>query len=441
MKISNWGKYPQVSAPEIRYGLDRPLAKELHDSHWIPRGMGRCYGDASLGETMVSGLGLRRMLAFDALTGILRCEAGVTFADLLETFVPKGWFPPVTPGTKFVSMGGAIASDVHGKNHHSEGSFSRHILRFDLLLASGEVITCSPTKHPEIFHATFGGMGLTGMVLRLTLKLKPIQSSLINMESVKARNLSEILDISEEFEDATYSMAWIDCLGTGNKMGRSILMKGEHALPEQLSAAQRAHPLAIPQKRKLNVPIDFPAFVLNPLSIKAFNFLYYHKQLSRQVSRLTDYDSFFYPLDAIHNWNRIYGKRGFVQYQCVFPKAASREGLQQILQRTSRSNMGSFLAVLKLFGPQEGLMSFPMEGYTLALDFPVSPRIFPFLDELDTIVADLGGRVYLTKDARLKPEMLARMYPQLPQFQELLHAVDPEARIRSLQSERLLIHR
>lgn len=440
MKISNWGRYPEVSTPQIRYDSGRSLVEELNESHWIPRGMGRCYGDASLGETMVSGLGLRRMLAFDALTGILRCEAGVTFADLLETFVPRGWFPPVTPGTKFVSMGGAIASDVHGKNHHSEGAFSRHVLRFDLLLASGEVITCSPTQHTEIFRATFGGMGLTGMVLRLTLKLKPIESSWISMESIKARNLSEILDVSEEFGAATYSMAWIDCLGRGNKMGRSILMKGEHATPEKLPAAQRANPLSILQKRKLNVPIDFPGFVLNPLSIKAFNFLYYHKQLSRQVSSLVDYDSFFYPLDAIHNWNRIYGKRGFVQYQCVFPKEASREGLEQILQRTARGNMGSFLAVLKLFGPQEGLMSFPMEGYTLALDFPISRKIFPFLDELDAVVADLGGRVYLTKDARLKPEMLTRMYPNLPQFRELLASIDPTGRIRSLQSDRLRMH-
>jgi FAD/FMN-containing dehydrogenase len=235
-------------------------------------------------------------------------------------------------------------------------------------------------------------------------------------------------------------MAWIDCLGSGNSMGRSILMKGEHASPEQLGGKQQAHPLAIPQKRKLNVPIDFPGFVLNPLSIKAFNFFYYHKQLSRRAQRVVDYDTFFYPLDAIHNWNRIYGKRGFVQYQCVFPKAESKKGLQQVLARTARAGMGSFLAVLKLFGPQAGVMSFPMEGYTLALDFPVSRRLFPFLDELDDIVADLGGRVYLTKDARLKPEMLARMYPNLPRFQELLRSIDPEGRIRSLQSQRLGIH-
>ena len=440
MKISNWGKYPVVSAPLIRYEAGRSLNEELKNLNWIPRGMGRCYGDASLGHAMVSGLGLRRLLAFDELTGILSCEAGVTFADLLETFVPRGWFPPVTPGTKFVSLGGAIASDVHGKNHHSEGAFSRHVLRFDLLLASGEVVTCSANQHPDLFHATFGGMGLTGLILRLTLVLKPIGTSQIDMESIKARNLEEILDISEQFGDATYSMAWIDCLSRGSSRGRSILMKGEHATPEQLGAAQRENPLAIPQKRKLNVPIDFPAFVLNPLSIKAFNFLYYHKQLARRVRKLTDYDSFFYPLDAIHNWNRIYGKRGFVQYQCVFPRAASREGLGEVLDRTARANMGSFLAVLKLFGPQQGLMSFPMEGYTLALDFPVSNRLFPFLDALDEVVAGLGGRVYLTKDARLKPEMLARMYPNLPRFQDVLREVDPEGRIRSLQSERLGIH-
>ncbi len=436
MSVSNWGKYPRVEAPVSRYqgGGDLP------DTHWIPRGMGRCYGDSSLGAHMISGLGLKRFLNFEASSGILTCEAGITFADLLETFVPKGWFPPVTPGTKFVSLGGAIASDVHGKNHHGEGSISRHILAFDLLLASGEMITCSPTQHADIFTATFGGMGLTGMVIRLTIQLKSIETSWIDMESVKARNLDEILDISEEFSETTYSMAWIDCLASGNKMGRSILMKGEHARIDQLTAKQREQPLAIPQKRKLNVPIDFPVFALNPLSIKAFNFLYYNKQFSPKIQTLIDYDSFFYPLDAIHNWNRIYGKRGFTQYQCTFPKETSREGLRAILDRTGRARMGSFLAVLKLFGKQTGMMSFPMEGYTLALDFPISKRIFPFLDELDEVVAELGGRVYLTKDARLQPEMLRRMYPNLDQFKALLTQLDPEGKVRSLQSERLGIH-
>lgn len=387
---------------------------------------------------MLSSEKLNRLLSFDEETGLLVCEAGVSFADLLEVFVPKGWFPPVTPGTKFVSMGGALASDVHGKNHHLEGSFSQHVQFFDLLLPDGREVRCSRDQHPELFLATAGGMGLTGMILRLALKMKPIQSSAIAFSSVKARNLSEIMELMDEYEKATYTMAWIDCLAKGNKLGRSILMKGEHASLEEIRGSKwEKAPLKQPQKLKLTVPFYFPSFTLNPLTVRAFNFAYYHKQRKKLVEKLVDYDSFFYPLDAIHHWNRIYGKKGFTQYQLVVPKEAGAKAIPEVLDRARQANFGSFLSVLKLFGHQEGMMNFPMRGYTLTLDFPISTRLMNFLPELDALVEHYGGRVYLTKDVRMSPEMLARTYPGLEDFKQVLAKVNPDAKVDSLLARRL----
>ncbi len=435
MKISNWGKYPVVDGPERRgpYLVEEQTAKT-----WIPRGMGRCYGDSSLGEIMVSSLHLDRMLGFDAKTGQLFCESGVTYEDLLKTFVPKGWFPPVTPGTKFVSLGGAIASDVHGKNHHKEGSISDHVLALDLMLPGGEVLTCSREQHASLFWATIGGMGLTGFILRLHLQLKKIETSAIRYENVKAKDLSEILSLFEDFGTATYSVAWIDTLARGSRLGRSILMKGEHAsLAEVQGSAWEKSPLQLPKKLALTVPFNFPAFALNRLTMSAFNALYYRKQRKQQQGGLVDYDSFFYPLDAIHHWNRIYGKRGFTQYQFVVPKAQGPIAIEAVLQHMHRHRMGSFLSVLKLLGPSSGLMSFPMEGYTLTLDFPIKPALFPFLDELDAMITAWGGRVYLTKDVRLSPESLRASYPGVPAFLDIRKKWDPEGKIHSLQSQRL----
>ena len=435
MKYSNWSNYPVIEAAENRY-----VPKVYpNGTSWIPRGMGRCYGDASLGTQMISSANLNRLLDFDPISGALSCESGVTFEDLLETFVPQGWFPPVTPGTKFVSLGGAIASDVHGKNHHVEGSISRHVSSFDLLLPSGKEVRCSREQQPELFEATFGGMGLTGMVLRLTLQLKRIETAYIQGTSLKARNLTEILELFDEFESATYSVAWIDCVAGGKKLGRSILHKGEHASLDQLPLPQQKTPLHPKAPKKRTVPVYLPNFTLNPLSIKAFNRAYYHKQFSQTSTFLKSYEPFFYPLDAIHHWNRIYGRRGFIQYQFVIPREAGKKGLEEILKKISKQGQGSFLAVLKLFGPQSGMMSFPMEGYTLALDFPVSQKLFPFLDELDHQVADYGGRVYLSKDARLSPEMLRNMYPNLGEFQRILQSIDPKGKMESLLSQRLQI--
>lgn len=436
-KVSNWGQYPVVEG-EIKAFR----GQEVKDNTpWIPRGMGRCYGDASLGQRMLSNLKLNRMLSFDPESGLLECESGVTFEDLLHVFLPRGWFPPVTPGTKYVTMGGALAADVHGKNHHVEGAISRYIQSFELLTPKGEILTCSRERHSDVFWATVGGMGLTGFIKSLVIQLKSVESSYISMQSVKAANLDEILELFDEFERATYSVAWIDCMASGKKMGRSILMKGEHTKKVELPDKIKTLPLTVLHKQNLNVPIHLPSFTLNPLTVRAFNFFYYHKQFASIKQNIATYDSFFYPLDAIHNWNRIYGKKGFAQYQLVIPKSNGQKGLEKILKKISQSGLGSFLAVLKLMGHDEsqGMLSFPMEGYTLALDFPISRKLFPFLDKLDQMVVDLGGRIYLAKDARLSAHMLAPMYPRLDKFREVLEKTGSKNRLSSAQSKRLKI--
>ncbi|MEM6632581.1 MAG: FAD-binding oxidoreductase [Bacteroidota bacterium] len=434
MHITNWGKYPTVN------GRLHPLRNFALDAYpsWIPRGMGRSYGDASLAEHMVNTLSCNRFLAFDEENGILHCEAGVTYEEILRFFIPKGWFPPVTPGTKFVSIGGALAADVHGKNHHVSGSISQYTLGIELQIPSGEVILCTPEENEDIFWATMGGMGLTGIIRTAWITLIPIESSLIRMTTVRARNLEEILKLFEQHQNRTYSVAWIDCFSRGKKEGRSLLMLGEHATRKEIKKKKE---LAAKHGTKYRVPFNFPNFALNPLSIKAFNSLYYHKQIHEVSSNLVGYDSFFYPLDSINDWNRIYGKKGFVQYQCVIPKENGVKGLREILRRISTVKMGSFLAVLKLMGPNphQSYLSFPMEGYTLALDFPVKKRLFPFLHLLDKFVTGLGGRVYLAKDARMNPDAFEEMYPGLDNFRYVLQKLGNEGQVNSLLADRLNI--
>ncbi|MEO0899655.1 MAG: FAD-binding oxidoreductase [Bacteroidota bacterium] len=434
MSTTNWGKYPVIPESPLSY-----KEGENPDKRWIPRGMGRCYGDSSLGEYMISSSRNQRILSFDKKKGIVRVEAGMTYEQLISIVMPHGWFPMVTPGTKFVSMGGAMASDVHGKNHHKDGGFSDWVVGFRLLTGKGEVLEVTPNENKEIFEATAGGMGLTGFILDLSLQLKKIESNQIKLQSYKATNLDEVLDLFEEHADWTYSVAWIDTLAKGKQAGRSILLLGEHATEEEVRQNGKAHSLAEVKKRRFTIPFDLPSFSLNPLTIGVFNQLYYHKHVGRERSIMTDYDSYFYPLDILHHWNRIYGKKGFTQYQLVIPKAKGREGLPNILTFLQKNRLSSFLSVLKLFGPETGLMSFPMEGYTLTLDFPISNRLFPLLEELDQLVLSYGGRVYLTKDVRLPSDTFRKMYPNLSQFEQTLSKLDPEGKVASLQSHRLAI--
>lgn len=439
MNLTNWGNYPRIDTELKSFASEEELRRIVAAAEvLIPRGLGRCYGDSALGRTVISALNFNRMLHFDGLTGEFACEAGVTFEEILQICVPRGWFLPTTPGTKFVTIGGAIASDVHGKNHHLAGSFARHVRWIDLMLSSGKVVRCSKDHDSELFWATCGGMGLTGIVLRAAFSLVPIETAYIRQETVRASNLDEIMASFEESAGWTYTVAWIDCLKKGEHLGRSIMMRGEHAVPDELlMPAQRAEPLSLPEKRKLNIPFNLPGFMLNAFTVRAFNALYYGKAPKKKTTSIVDYDSFFYPLDSIHNWNRIYGKRGFTQYQFVLPKASSKEGLRKILNRIASSGQGSFLAVLKLFGEQEGMISFPMKGYTLALDFPINKGLFPLLDELDQMVLDYGGRIYLTKDVRMAKAVFDRGYAHADAFRSLRHRFDPEGKFASLQSRRL----
>ncbi|THB66790.1 MAG: FAD-binding oxidoreductase [Gammaproteobacteria bacterium] len=438
MKLSNWGNYPEVDVDFRSFVNEGKLSKIISEAkEVIPRGLGRCYGDSSLSQTVVSSLRFNRMISFDEESGELVCESGVSLEDILDVFVSRGWFLPTTPGTKFVTVGGAIASNVHGKNHHLSGSFCHHVNWMEIMLASGEVVRCSKDENSELFEATAGGMGLTGYILRVSMNLIRVETAFIRQEMIKAKNLSEIMDVFEDSDDWTYSVAWIDCLMQGENMGRSLMMRGEHAGENELvKIKHRRAPLILPKKLKLNVPINFPSFALNPLTVKAFNALYYMKGPKESKVSIVDYDQFFYPLDGVLNWNRIYGKRGFTQYQFVLPKDAGREGLGKVLSRIAESGQGSFLAVLKLFGQQDDLFSFPKEGYTLALDFPIKNGLFKLLDELDDLVLDYGGRLYFAKDVRMEPKMLAG-YPYAERFKELKHKYDPDNRFASLQSKRV----
>jgi len=440
-KMSGWGRFPVhetiVSRPETTADIRRLLNSEAV-SNWIAYGLGRSYGDTPLNEnggTLITTK-FNRFMSFDESTGILECEAGVSFKEILDVFVPRGYFLPVTPGTKYVTVGGAIANDVHGKNHHVDGTFSEHVLDFTLLLASGEIVRCSRTENAPLFWATVGGIGLTGIILTARFRMVPISSSYYNVHYQRARNFEEALELFSESDDQyRYSVAWIDCMAKGSALGRCVLMRGNNAPADQVKGS---NPLPILHRTKLAIPFDFPPFVLNKWSIKAFNALYYRIH-PKDAHKLVGYESFYYPLDAIHQWNRMYGKRGFVQYQAVFPSETCREGLKEMLERLSGSNRSSFLAVLKSSGDENGgLLSFPKKGFTLALDIPITDdSLFPFLRSMDELVLRHGGRVYLAKDSTLSPEHFRQMYPRYKEFQVIKNLVDPNHVFSSSMARRL----
>lgn len=436
MRLTNWGKYPQVDVNFKSASTFSDLPKLIsEDSELIARGLGRCYGDSALSKSVISMLKLNRILDFNQDSGIVTCESGISLEELLNVYVPKGWFLPVVPGTKFVTLGGAVASDIHGKNHHVEGSISNHVVSILLMLSDGSQVECSKGTNSDLFWATCGGMGLTGFILKVKLKLKKIETAYIKQETFRCSNLEEVMQAFESSQGFTYSVAWIDCIAKGKDMGRSVMIRGEHAKSSEILGG--LNPLSIPEKNKINIPFDFPNFVLNPLSVKAFNFIYYNLAPNNIKKKVVDYDSFFFPLDKIHNWNRIYGKRGFTQYQFVLPKMSSKKGLQEILTKISQSNQASFLAVLKLFGKQDNLISFPLEGYTLALDFPITGKLFSFLDELDKVVNKYEGRIYLAKDVRISKEAFSHGYKGIERFKEIKHKSDSLNKFQSLQSKRI----
>lgn len=428
MELKSWGLYPKIKSKKIAIENVKKLQEHvIQNEEIIPYGNGRSYGDSALNKNIIYCKPYNYFLDFDEKNGILHCQSGVMLSEILETYVPKGWFLKVTPGTKLITVGGAIASDVHGKNHHIEGCFSECIEEFTLMLASSKIITCK--KGDELFKATCGGMGLTGVILDAKIRLKKINSKNISQTTIKTKNLKETFDAFEKYAHMHYSVAWIDCLANGENIGKSLLMVGDFADDGKLN---------FKEKKKLNIPFNFPTFALNKFSVKAFNWLYYNKAKNKESTKKVDIDSFFYPLDAINNWNRIYGKNGFTQYQFILPKEISFEGLKEILSAIANSGKGSFLAVLKLYGKaNENFLSFPMEGYSLALDFKIEKGLFEFLDNLDKIVLKYGGKIYLTKDVRVSKTTFEKGYPMIEEFRKIRHEQGMDKKFHSLQSKRV----
>jgi len=430
MKLTSWGRYPRVEADGASFETEGQLALLLEkEGDVIARGMGRSYGDSALSQRVIFSRRFDKVLDFQPDQGVVTCESGVTLAELIDTFLPRGWFLSITPGTRLITVGGAIASDVHGKNHHTAGCFSECVASFDLMLPDGEVVHCSREENQPLFLATCGGMGLTGVILSAVLKLYPVKSALIRETVIRCRNLEETFARFEAHASTRYSVAWIDCLAKGPHLGRSVLMLGDHS-------DSGRHYLA--SGKSLSLPFTFPGFLLNKYSITLFNQLYYHIHPSYTEGRLVPLDSFFYPLDRIDRWNRLYGRKGFTQYQLVLPKETSYKGLQEILKQIASAGLGSFLAVLKLLGPEnDNYLSFPLSGYTLALDFKIQLKLFPFLDDLDRIVGDHGGRIYLTKDVRMPGEVFRKGYPRWKVFSDLREKQGMRQKFNSLQSNRM----
>lgn len=442
MKLAGWGRYPVIEAAVHRPRSTEDVRKSvLSAASLAARGNGRAYGDSAINPAATIDMRrLDRMLAFDPQSGQLVAEAGVVLGDIIHTFLPRGWFPQVTPGTKFVTLGGAIAADVHGKNHHKDGSFRSCVDWIEVMGPDGTVTRCSAQADAALFDNTLGGMGLTGIILRAAIRLRPVQSAWIRQTTIPAPDLATAMAAFEAAQDATYSVAWIDCLGTGRSLGRSLVMLGEHAARADLPPAKAAAPFALAPRRKRAVPFDFPAIALNSLSVRAFNALYYAAGARRTGEQLVDWDSYFYPLDAILGWNRIYGRKGFAQFQCALPLDRSEAGLAALLAETARAGAGSFLAVLKRFGPQDSAFSFPMEGYTLALDFPMNAATLALLERLDRITLDHGGRFYLAKDSRMSTATFhAAEGPRLGAFQSHRAERGFTGRFASAQSERLAL--
>ena len=431
--IAGWGRHA-TAGRELR-GED---LEELTEGAVLSRGLGRSYGDASLPPAdrpeVVNTTLADRILAFDRQTGRIRAEAGLALSEINRLYMPSGWFSPVTPGTKYVTLGGMVAADVHGKNQHKAGNFGHHVTRMKMRLADGRVLECGPEEHADLFRATIGGMGLTGHILEVEFTLERIPSRWIWQESERIDDIDRFQEaLVEAAPEWPYTMGWIDCLSTGKNLGRGILMKGRWATAEEAPAK--------PPRAKLRprLPMDFPAWVLNRASIRAFNELYFWQHVPRKKRGFVDPESFFYPLDAMRDWYRMYGARGFTQYQCVLPREAGRGSARRMMEALTARGGASFLCVIKDFGQDGvGTLSFPRPGITIALDIAMRDDTQETVDALNQLVIAEGGRIYLAKDSLTRAEDFRRMEPRIEEFNRIRDRWDPDRHLKSAQSVRLL---
>jgi decaprenylphospho-beta-D-ribofuranose 2-oxidase len=440
--LTGWGRTAPSRATVVRPVTVPGIAAELMAPSRrgvLPRGLGRSYGDVAQngGGVVLDMTGLAGIERFDDRSGTISALAGTSLDAILRHIVPRGWFLPVTPGTRFVTLGGAIANDVHGKNHHVDGGLGDHISSFDLVTADGSERSVTTGSDPDVFAGTVGGMGLTGVITRATLRLLPIETSRMRVDTERAADLDDIMARMTSGDDRyRYSVAWVDGLARGRALGRSVLTRGDHARVDELGDRWSGDPLAFGPRTLPSVPASMPN-VVTPTTARVFNEFWFRKAPRADHGRIVPLVPFFYPLDAVGDWNRLYGRRGFVQYQFVVP-FGEESMVREAIERLSASGSASFLAVLKRFGPGRGMLSFPIEGWTLALDLPARrDQLGALLDDLDRRVADAGGRVYLAKDARLDPGVLAGMYPELGRAEEIRSTLDPSNMFRSDLARRL----
>ena len=436
-KLSGWGNFP-VAESYVTYLQSQDDTAVLKENEVICRGLGRSYADQAVNQdrTVAICTKLNRMLAFDETTGVLECEAGTSLEDIISVFTPKGWFPLICPGTKYVTIGGSIANDIHGKAHHVDGSFINCVLSFTIRLANGEVVTASRTENSDLFYANFGGLGLLGIILTARLQLRRIETSYFKQKSMVVNNLSELLQKLEAHEkDYNYSLAWIDPLAKGDKIGSGVLTVGNAARIEDLPEKWKKEPLKLHPQKKINLPVFLPNFALNTATSRVLNQVMAY--LLKNPGPIVHYEKYFFPLDMMNNWNRGYGKRGFIQYQFVIPKEGGEKHLHEILSQISSSGCTPFLNVFKSMGKGQSLLSFPFEGYTLAIDFPVSEKLRKFIPVLDDLVLKAKGRIYLGKDAFLDKDTLHKMYPEVDEWLRIKAKYDPQNRFSSNISRRL----
>ncbi len=418
----NWGRYPRVAQQGTRIEWrDQAIPSDLvQGGGFLPYGNGRSYGDVCISSSkhVLDCRGLRRFIAFDHECGLLRCESGVLFSEIVRIFLPRGWFLPVTPGTRFVTVGGAIANDVHGKNHHRAGTFGCHVHRLELMRSDGTRIICSPEQNRDWFNATIGGLGLTGVITWAEFHLKRVGNGCVTQQNIRFGNLDAFFPLSEESDESyEYTVAWVDCLSRGSRLGRGIFMRGNHADNQDRRCKEKSG--------SFSFPVDPPFSLVNSVSLKLFNSLYFHRQGKSGSEAVVPMLPFFYPLDAIERWNRLYGKKGFLQYQCVVPTVVAANAISEILNRIAAAGTGSFLCVMKAFGdiPSPGLLSFPRPGITLALDFPnTGVKVLKLLDSLDEVTRQAEGAVYPAKDARMSASGFSLYFPA---WREMNPYIDP----------------